>query len=138
MPRILPRLLKRLAESAHLHETCTIPPGLRPRKSRKSLRKHVPSLEFVHPNERTRSILLDPVNPVLDQDLVHHKSLPPRPILLNGPAKEVDEDVERVMTDAELQWWSSPYRMFLLTLYVCSLTEALKLGCFRLACGNVS
>lgn len=120
MPRILPRLLKRLSQTAHLQQTVTIHPGLRPRKSRKSLRKHVPSVEFVHPNERARSILLDPVNPVFDHDLVHHKSLPPKPFIQHGVPKKVDDDVERVMTEEELQWWSSPYRMFLSILYAYS------------------
>lgn len=114
MPRILPRLLKSLAATAHLPEPQTIPPGLRPRKSRKSLHKRVPSLDFVHPNDRDRSILLDPVNPVLNKkDLVHHKSLPPKPAYPGTRAEEYD--VERLMTDEEFQRWSSPYREFVIS-----------------------
>jgi hypothetical protein len=126
MPRILPRLLKRLANSGYEQQNYTIPYGLAARKTRKSLHKRVSSYTLINPTRRSRSILLDPINPIINaQDFVHHKSLPPKPVLPNAKVADGEvDDVQRVMTEQELNWWSNPYREFAHLLYKCSLNLA--------------
>jgi hypothetical protein len=113
MPRILPRLLKRLAELKHLPEPQSIPSGIATRKTRKHTHKPPSTYEHVHAYDRAHSILLDTVNPIINRrDFIRYKSPPPKPILPN--VNPLVEHTPRKMTDQELRWWSSPYRKLLL------------------------
>ena len=108
MPRILPRLLQKIASQvskpAFLKGSTIRPPN------RKSLRRRLPVLPSFSSFGRKHSILLDPVNPILNRaDYVQHKSLPPRVRVQKIPSDTFDNP--RSMTTQERSWWSSPYRM---------------------------
>lgn len=112
MPRLITRLLRHLENSPLINKTkrTTIVPIRPPRKT--SLlrpRLPVPSLSAAN---RTQSILVDDVNPIVNADAyTRHKSLPPtlwprrRAIRTRG-----EFDRPRSMTDEERGWWASPYR----------------------------
>ncbi|ESK97563.1 hypothetical protein Moror_17563 [Moniliophthora roreri MCA 2997] len=115
MPRILPRLLQKIAEHPQ--------PPLEPFKpvteriSAKSLRRAVPLTPSFNPANHSQSVLLTPNNPISSShDYVHHKSLPPQ-VRVGKCAKASDgqEDGPRAMTQEERQWWSSPYLRMLST-----------------------
>ena len=109
MPRILPRLVKKIAASPpRPFESFKLP------NTRKvSLRKPVPSTPSFHPAEYQQSILLSPNNPVSSSSqYVQHKSLPPRiRVGKRVKSREQGDDPPREMTEEERRWWSSPYRM---------------------------
>jgi hypothetical protein len=108
MPRILPRLLQKIASSSGFTEKQE--PIRRPR--RKSLpNKGLPAPSFV-PYGRKHSILLDPQNPITNaSDYVQHKQSPPQVSMLKSSADTDTTCGPRQMTVEERSWWSSPYCM---------------------------
>ena len=120
MRRLLPRLLGRLKSRSITPEK--IRPIRPPAKGAKSLRKRSPP----HPVffGRSRSILLDDVNPIMHPKAYrHHKGLPPQVRLPESQKTRtvsrdgtVEDDVRREMTAEEREWWANPYRMFHPTL----------------------
>ena len=123
MRQLIPRLLRRLNARSLASEKIR---PLRPRaKGPKSLRKQLPPVPVFF--GRSRSILLDDVNPIMHSMAYRrHKSLPPQ-VRLPDSQKEtrtvsrdgtVEDDVRREMTVEEREWWANPYRMFPLFLSV--------------------
>ncbi|KAJ7276214.1 hypothetical protein B0H12DRAFT_1214853 [Mycena haematopus] len=121
MPRILPRLLK-------LPLSGNFPfPSKQPLKS---LRKPVPPLHSVLPEDYPRSVLLSPGNVITNShDYVHYKAMAPVPharrrrVLRKTDVNDTGER-RREMSAQECAWWSSPYlRMLASPLRHCYLTE---------------
>jgi hypothetical protein len=120
MRQLIPRLLRRLKARSFASEK--IRPLRPPAKGAKSLRKQLPPPPIFF--GRSRSILLDDVNPIMHPKAYRrHKSLPPQVTLLPGSQKgartrtvsrdgTVEDDVRREMTPEEREWWANPYRMF--------------------------
>jgi hypothetical protein len=115
MRRLIPRLLKRLRERSIAPErTRSLRP---PDKGTKSLRKQLPPPPVFF--GRSRSILLDDVNPIMHPKAYRqHKSLPPQVSLPDSQKTRtvsrdgtVEDDVRREMTAEEREWWANPYRM---------------------------
>ncbi len=116
MRRLLPRLL-----SSRLKARSIAPEKIRPvrppAKGAKSLRKQLPP----HPVffGRSRSILLDDVNPIMHPKAYrHHKGLPPQLRLPESQETRtvsrdgtLEDDVRRGMRAEERKWWANPYRM---------------------------
>ncbi|KAG6336345.1 hypothetical protein ID866_2740 [Astraeus odoratus] len=128
MPRLLPRLIKKVNESSPL--------GARPRhldkrgyvpRRRKSLYQPAPERPSFGVAGRTQSILLDDSSPVTNSRLyVRHKTLPPcvHVSASEFAAKRADMDVPREMTTQEREWWSSPYlRMLSSPLRRCAVSH---------------
>jgi hypothetical protein len=111
MPRILPRLLEKIA----LQKNERWSPLTFPREWPKSLYKPVPPRPSFRPSHHPQSILLAPAetNPITSSRVYNrHKTLPPRPLLSRRVrAAPGQHDLPREMSDDELQWWSNPYRM---------------------------
>ena len=117
MRQLIPRLLRRLKARTLASEK--IRPLRPPAKGAKSLRKQLPPVPVFH--GRSRSILLDDVNPIMHPKAYkRHKSLPPQVRLANSQKETrtvsrdgtVEDDVRREMTVEEREWWANPYRMF--------------------------
>ncbi len=114
MRRLIPRLLSRLRSRSIVPKK--IRPVHPPAKGAKSLRKQLPP----HPVffGRSRSILLDDVNPIMHPKAYRrHKSLPPHIRLPDSQKTRtvsrdgtVEDDVRREMTAEERMWWANPYR----------------------------
>src|SRR6266403_1347341 len=112
--RLLPRLLNRLKSRSITPEK--IRPVRPPAKGAKSLRKRLPP----HPVffGRSRSILLDDVNPIMHPKAYRqHKGLPPQVRLPESQKTgtvsrdgTLEDDVRREMTAEERMWWANPYR----------------------------
>ena len=123
MRQLIPRLLRRLKARSLASEK--IRPLRPPGKGAKSLRKQLPPVPVFF--GRSRSILLDDVNPIMHPKAYRrHKGLPPQ-VRLPDSQKEtrtvsrdgtVEVDVRREMTAEEREWWANPYRMFPLFLSV--------------------
>ena len=122
MRRLIPRLVGRLKSRSITPEK--IRPVRPPARGAKSLRKKLPP----HPVffGRSRSILLDDVNPIMHPKAYrHHKGLPPyvrlheshktRTVSRDGT---LENDVRREMTPEEREWWANPYRMSLPTPFI--------------------
>lgn len=116
MRRLIPRLLNlRRSRSVVPEKIRAVRP---PAKGAKSLRKQLPP----HPVffGRSRSILLDDVNPIMHSKAYRqHKGLPPQVRLPDSQKTRtvsrdgtVENDVRREMTAEEREWWANPYRMF--------------------------
>jgi hypothetical protein len=115
MRRLLPRLISRRKSRSIAPEK--IRPVRPPAKGAKSLRKQLPP----HPVffGRSRSILLDDVNPIMHPKAYRqHKGLPPQVRLPESQKTgtvsrdgAVEDDVRREMTAEEREWWANPYRM---------------------------
>lgn len=119
MPRILPRLLQKLADEGFGQKENVFGPKPARRVRTQSLRKRLPPPPSFTPAERTQSILLDPVNPVANAaDYVRHKSLPPRVRVPRRAAVTTNTEYDRPrrMTTQERDWWASPYRMYVLPM----------------------
>lgn len=131
MPRLISRLLKRLEDV----------PGSRKQSPEKPIRRKrivslhgplvpPPSLSAVN---RTQSILLDHVNPIINPDVyTRHKSLPPK-VFHNTRQRVIADEVDqpRSMTNEELKWWSSPYCKYYLNFSMCSLSlNTLQCVCY--------
>lgn len=119
MRRLLPRLLGRLKSRSITPQR--IRPVRPPAKGAKSLRKQLPP----HPVffGRSRSILLDDVNPIMHPKAYRqHKGLPPQVRLPESQRTRtvskdgtVEDDVRREMTVEEREWWANPYLRMLST-----------------------
>ncbi|KAF8484548.1 hypothetical protein DFH94DRAFT_237157 [Russula ochroleuca] len=128
MRRLIPRLLKRLRERSIAPErTRSLRP---PDKGTKSLRKQLPPPPVFF--GRSRSILLDDVNPIMHPKAYRqHKSLPPQVSLPDSQKTRtvsrdgtVEDDVRREMTAEEREWWANPYlRMLSTPLRMCTLSR---------------
>lgn len=113
MPRILPRLIDKLAQHG-IPEFASERFDVKAlRFQGKSIHKPVPPRPSFNPADHSQSILLSPGNPIThSRDYVRHKTLPP----LVHVGKRVRRrtqgyDRPREMTQEERSWWASPYRM---------------------------
>ncbi|KAF9263551.1 hypothetical protein L218DRAFT_321796 [Marasmius fiardii PR-910] len=123
MPRILPRLLKKLAEKPPQPYEQFKHDSFRVKKI--SLRKPVLPAPSFKPEDYQKSILLSLHNPVVNSDeYIHHKSLPPRKrVGKRVNVKEHGHNIPRNMSREERQWWSSPYlRMLASPIRRCYVT----------------
>jgi len=119
MPRILPRLLDKIARQGQVKKEKVDAFDVRAfRYPRKSIHKPVPPRPSFHPSDHPQSILLAPANPVTNsQDYVQHKSFPPRLRVSKRVRVRPNEyDRPREMSDEERSWWASPYRMYVRVL----------------------
>ena len=111
MPRLIVRLLKSIQDAPlRRHKSKDISSKPR-RKPQQSLRQPLPSTSL-SPFGRSKSILLDDVNPITDPDAFkQHKSLPPKPWIEDSQrdAAKNQYDQPRDMSDEERSWWASPY-----------------------------
>ncbi|SRR6266702_51249 len=116
MRQLIPRLLRRLKERSVAGET--IRPIRPPAQGAKSLRHSLPPPPVF--SGRSRSILLDEINPITKPKAYRrHKSLPPQVRLPDSQKTRtvsrdgtVEDDVRREMTAEEREWYANPYRMF--------------------------
>ncbi|KAH9482834.1 hypothetical protein JR316_0004934 [Psilocybe cubensis] len=111
MPRILPRLLKKIESQAHKQKFFKF--SLPRKRIRKSLYKPPLQAPSFQPSHHARSILLTPLNPITNaKDYVKHKRIPPS---LNKPGKVDPNDVDpaRQMSKDEMRWWANPYHMLI-------------------------
>ena len=114
MRRLIPRLLRRVRARSIALEN--VRPLRSPAKGAKSLRRQLPPPPVFF--GRSRSILLDDVNPVMHPKAYRrHKSLPPQVTLPDSQKTRtvsrdgtVEDDVRREMTAEEREWWANPYR----------------------------
>ncbi|KAJ4493211.1 hypothetical protein C8R41DRAFT_764845 [Lentinula lateritia] len=144
MPRILPRLLKKLKNS-HIPETFDRFSLDKHRFRGKSLWKPLPPNPFpsFKPSDHGQSILLTPGNPITSsRDYVRRKSLPPRVYIPENAQKRKKKnayevyDKPRRMTDGERDWWASPYlRMLSTPLRRCLQTQQLLPSAFLIRLG---
>jgi hypothetical protein len=109
MPRLISRLLTRLE---HAPRSRRVP--VEPIRRRRKIPLRGPVLPSLLPYGRTRSILLDDVNPIINPSAYkRHKSLPPRVRIHNLPRRKAavtdEHDRPRHMTEEERKWWASPY-----------------------------
>lgn len=111
MPRIIPRLLKAIEHAAYTPERPPEIPTSLLRKKRRSLwTPHIPKSNF-SVDGRTKSVLLDDVNPLIHKGVFRrHKRLPPRVRVHKATLKRSDSsDVPRRMTPEEREWYANPY-----------------------------
>ncbi|KAJ3848838.1 hypothetical protein EV368DRAFT_76020 [Lentinula lateritia] len=144
MPRILPRLLKKLKNS-HIPETFDHFSLDKHRFRGKSLWKPLPPNPFpsFKPSDHGQSILLTPGNPITSsRDYIRRKSLPPRVYIPENAQKRQKKNVYEVhdkprrMTDGEREWWASPYlRMLSTPLRRCLQTQQLLPSAFLIRLG---
>jgi hypothetical protein len=111
MPRLIPRLLERLE---HAPRSRRIPVEPIRRRRKLSLRRPLLPLPSLSPHYRTRSILLDEVNPIINASAYkRHKSFPPKVWIHDFPRRKTvvadEHDRLRRMTEEERKWWASPY-----------------------------
>uniref|UniRef100_A0A8H8CLV2 Uncharacterized protein n=1 Tax=Psilocybe cubensis TaxID=181762 RepID=A0A8H8CLV2_PSICU len=122
MPRILPRLLKKIESQAHKQKFFKF--SLPRKRIRKSLYKPPLQAPSFQPSHHARSILLTPLNPITNaKDYVKHKRIPPS---LNKPGKVDPNDVDpaRQMSKDEMRWWANPYlRMLSSPIRTCLVTQ---------------
>ncbi|KAI0254922.1 hypothetical protein BJV78DRAFT_886364 [Lactifluus subvellereus] len=119
MRQLIPRLLKRLKERSIAGER--IRPLRPPAKGAKSLRRPLPPPPVFF--GRSRSILLDEINPITNPKAYRqHKSLPPQVRLPDSQKTRtvsrdgtIEDDVRRKMTAEEREWWANPYLRMLST-----------------------
>lgn len=115
MRQLIPRLLRRLKERSVAGDT--IRPIRPPAHGAKSLRRPLPPPPVF--SGRSRSILLDEINPITKPKAYRrHKSLPPQVRLPDSQKTRtvsrdgtVEDDVRREMTAEEREWHANPYRM---------------------------
>ncbi|KAI9467231.1 hypothetical protein BJY52DRAFT_1201561 [Lactarius psammicola] len=127
MRQLIPRLLRRLKERSVAGET--IRPIRPPAQGAKSLRRSLPPIPVF--SDRSRSILLDEINPITKPKAYRrHKSLPPQVRLPDSQKTRtvsrdgtVEDDVRREMTTEEREWYANPYlRMLSTPMRKCSLS----------------
>jgi len=124
MPRLISRLLRQLEHAPILGSTRRVPAD--PIRRRRKSSPHGAVLPFpsLSPLNRTRSILLDDVNPVINASAyTRHKYLPPRVRIndsLRRAAVAADDDRPRHMNEEERRWWASPYcTLYDVPFYAC-------------------
>ncbi|KAN0132489.1 hypothetical protein V8E53_009505 [Lactarius tabidus] len=128
MRQLIPRLLRRLKERSVAGETIR---PVRPRAlGAKSLRRSLPPPPVF--SGRSRSILLDEINPIANSKAYRrHKSLPPQVRLPDSQRTRtvsrdgtVEDDVRREMIAEEREWYANPYlRMLSTPIRRCSLSS---------------
>ncbi|KAH8986172.1 hypothetical protein EDB83DRAFT_2240424 [Lactarius deliciosus] len=130
MRQLIPRLLRRLKEGLSQARPSDLY-ALQPRVPNPSVGRYPPPPAF-SASGRSRSILLDEINPITKPKLYRrHKSLPPqvrlpdsqkmRTVSRNGT---VEDDVRREMTAEEREWYANPYlRMLSTPLRKCSMSS---------------
>lgn len=109
MPRLIPRLLEKIAKQSD-REKFSFPPALRRSRAKKSLYQPLLPKPSYSPKDYEQSILLKPGNPVSNKNYVRHKTLAPQQYGHPTPKPE-EVDPVRVMNDSEYDWWANPYRM---------------------------
>ncbi|KAK0468449.1 uncharacterized protein EV420DRAFT_1743286 [Desarmillaria tabescens] len=123
MPRILPRLIAKLADQPVQQQ----PQQFFVKRKRKfSRHKSVPPRPSFDPSQYSESILLSPDNPVTSsQKHVRRKTLPPRVFVAKGAKpRQGSTERPREMTAEERRWWSSPYlRMLSSSTRRCMITQ---------------
>ncbi|TFY61270.1 hypothetical protein EVG20_g7120 [Dentipellis fragilis] len=127
MPRLIPRLLKRLQSlpsSPSSPRIAHLPP-----KTKKWLSPHPQMADYTHAG-RSDSILLDSSNPILHRkDYERHKDRPrfrlhPSRNTSMPAAEAVEESAPRVMSEMERVWWANPYlRMLSSPIRKCVVTS---------------
>ncbi|KAJ3715517.1 hypothetical protein C8R42DRAFT_681091 [Lentinula raphanica] len=140
MPRILPRLLKKLEET--LSQEGFDDFNLNHYRFRgKSLWKPPPPNPYpsFKPSDYPKSILLEPQNPITSsRDYNRRKTLPPRVYLPERAQKRKNDlfDSPRRMSEEERGWWASPYlRMLSSPLRRCFQTQQLLPSAFLIRLG---
>ncbi|KAK0206646.1 hypothetical protein DFS33DRAFT_1256143 [Desarmillaria ectypa] len=123
MPRILPRLIAKLADqpAQQQHQRFIVK-----RKRQFSRHESVPPRPSFDPSQYSESILLLPDNPVTNsQKHVRRKTLPPRVFVAEGAKpRQGSTERPRKMTAEERRWWSSPYlRMLSSSTRRCMITQ---------------
>ena len=116
MRQLIPKLLRRLKERSVAGEH--IRPLRPPAKGAKSLRRPLPPPPVFF--GRSRSILLDEINPITKPKAYRrHKSLPPHVRLPDSQKTStvsrdgtIEDDVRREMTAQEREWYANPYRTY--------------------------
>lgn len=113
MPRLISRLLKCLEDTPLDQKSKHVAVQSVRRERKRSLRGPLPPTPSFSPFNRTHSILLDDVNPIINSaQYTRHKSLPPS-VLIGKPRPPTEVlseyDKPRYMTDEERSWWASPY-----------------------------
>jgi hypothetical protein len=135
MPRLIPRLLKRLQDApADNSKRISVAPVRR----RRIISFRGPSLPppSLSPFGRTRSILLEDVNPVINTAAyTRHKSLPPRLRIHKAQRRRAvdtnQDELPRRMTQEERRWWASPYCTWKPYTFLYSLrTYTLQYACY--------
>jgi hypothetical protein len=118
MPRLIARLIQAFENSKSRAVTSTLSRSPLPQSNRTAQKPsyYVPSL----PRGRTRSVLLDEVNPITDKDAFRiKKTIEPRECVISfaqGESKATDtqdeppDEQRRAMTAEERGWWANPYR----------------------------
>ncbi|KAF5321371.1 hypothetical protein D9619_000767 [Psilocybe cf. subviscida] len=122
MPRIIPRLIQKIAEQSD-HAKFSFPPAFRRNRAKKSLYQPPPLKPTYNARDYEQSILLKPSNPVTNKKAyVRHKTLAPRQY--GQPSPQPGEvDPTRLMNDSEYNWWANPYlRMLTSPLRKCIVT----------------
>jgi hypothetical protein len=143
MRQLIPRLLRQLKARSITREK--IRPLRPPAKGAKSLCRPLPPPPVFF--GRSRSILLDEVNPITQPKAYRqHKSLPPQIRLPDSQKTRtisrdgtVEDDVRREMTAEEREWWANPYRMSFLyfSLGVRRRQQRWQFECYRRLYGDV-
>lgn len=114
MPRLLPRLIRKLTETPPNEPTPRhLASGGYVRLRRKLPCRPASERPSFSAIGRTQSILLDPQSPVTDsRAYLKHKLQPPRVQVSSGGTVSADAglDTPREMSVQEREWWSSPYR----------------------------
>ena len=110
MPRILHRLIEKLSSSWQTKRR--VPPQASRRQSPISLFRPPLPLPSWSPLGRTKSLILDDLNPLIHRKRYElHKTLPPKLRVHYQRKKNPQggDDLPREMTEQERTWWSSPY-----------------------------
>lgn len=128
MPRLLPRLIRKLTETPPNEPTPRhLASGGYVRLRRKLPCRPASERPSFSAIGRTQSILLDPQSPVTDsRAYLKHKLQPPRVQVSSGGTVSADAglDTPREMSVQEREWWSSPYlRMLSSPIRRCAISR---------------
>jgi hypothetical protein len=127
MPRIIPRLIQKIAEQSD-RAKFSVPLALKNNRAKKSLYQPLRPKPSYYPGDYEQSILLKPGNPVSEKKAyVRHKTQPPRPYA-DGQHRPKPGDIDpvRLMNDSECNWWANPYCTCLLQVKCGRLTVGIS------------
>ena len=110
MPRIIPRLIQKIAEQSD-RARFSVPQALKSKRAKKSLYQPPLPKPSYFLGDYEKSILLTPGNPVSEKKAyVRHKTRPPVPhAYIHRSPKPGEIDPDRLMNDSERNWWANPY-----------------------------
>lgn len=143
MPRLLPRLLKGLADRGLEPESYRGPLIEKRRRCRSLWRPIKSTHKLFSISGRTHSLLLDRENILISpRQYARHKTMPPA-VRLNDQVlakHSVDShDKPREMTMEERQNWTSPYRMYSRNIFRnYSKSSYYQCGCYPLESASAS